>query len=69
LPKLTPYEQEVLGKLDEGCRSSEIAEGTNVSIKTAQRAIQSLHRKLGANTLYQLGAKAQELGLARRIQN
>ncbi len=63
LLSLPPRELAVLQHLEAGRTEEETARREQVSVSTVKRVIASLEAKLGADTLFQLGARAQAQGL------
>jgi DNA-binding CsgD family transcriptional regulator len=63
---LTPRELEVLTLVAEGLHNREIADRLFVSVKTVDRHVSALLRKLGARTRVEAAAEAVRLGIVRQ---
>lgn len=64
-PSLAEREQVVLRRLAQGLTAPQIAELERFSPRTVSRIVSTLERKLDAQSLFQLGATADRLGLLR----
>lgn len=61
-PALTEQEQSVLEMLAVGTKDAKIARNLGVSVRTVSRIINNLMHRLGADSRFQAGARAQQLG-------
>jgi DNA-binding NarL/FixJ family response regulator len=62
-PRLTPRERAVLGHLAQGHSREAIAVAERIGLRTVERTIARLERKLSAPTPFVLGMKAAQFGL------
>lgn len=64
VPRITPKEQEILGKILCGQRNHEIADSMGISRRTVAKHRQNINAKLGARNAVELALRAIRFGLA-----